>query len=55
MQLRAVQEKLTEARTQMQGYRSKLVHKYGHALRLCAFMVIAIGFERVLWEEMVDG
>jgi hypothetical protein len=54
-QLRAVQEKLTEARTQMQGYRSKLVHKYGHALRLRAFMVIAIGFERLLWEEMVDG
>ena len=50
--LTPVKEKLTEARVQVQDYRQKLLRKYGDALRLRTYTVVAIGFERVLWEEV---
>jgi hypothetical protein len=50
----SAKEKLTEAKTQVQVYRQKLVRKYGEQLRLRSYSVVAIGFERVVWEEVTD-
>ena len=47
-----VQEKLGEARTQLQRYRQTLESKYGTALNLHAYAVVALGFERLVWEEV---
>lgn len=52
--LTSVTEKLAEARKQVRNYRTKLVKKYGDALRLRSYAVVAIGFERVLWEEVTE-
>ncbi len=50
--LTPVQEKLAEAKTQVMAYRAKLVAKYGDQLRLRTYAVVAIGFERVVWQEI---
>ena len=50
--LQPVQAKLSEAKTQVQGYRTKLAAKYGDQLRLRTYVVVAIGFERVVWQEI---
>ena len=50
--LQPVQAKLSEAKTQVQGYRTKLATKYGDQLRLRTYVVVAIGFERVVWQEI---
>lgn len=50
--LAAVKEKFTEARTQVRNYHAKLLRKYGNQLRLRSYSVVAIGFERLLWEEI---
>lgn len=47
-----VQEKLGEARTQVQHYRQTLASKYGDTLNLHAYAVVALGFERLVWEEV---
>lgn len=47
-----VKEKLAEAKTQLLDYRQKLTRKYGEQLRLRSYSVVAIGFERVVWEEI---
>jgi len=47
-----VQEKLGEARTQVQHYRQTLASKYGDSLNLHAYAVVALGFERLVWEEV---
>jgi len=47
-----VQEKLGAARTQVQRYRQTLESKYGTALNLHAYAVVALGFERLVWEEV---
>ncbi|MFN8443810.1 MAG: hypothetical protein U0175_23730 [Caldilineaceae bacterium] len=49
-----VTEKLAEASKQVRNYRTKLAKKYGNSLRLRSYAVVAIGFERVLWEEVTD-
>jgi hypothetical protein len=49
--LDAVQQKLAEATPQLQRYRQALVNKYGDRLRLRAFALVAIGFDRLLWVE----
>lgn len=48
----AVQEKLAEAKTQAQDYGQKLMRNYGEQLRLRTYSVVAIGFERIVWEEV---
>jgi len=47
-----VKTKLAEAKTQLPRYRKTLTQKYGSALRLRTYAVIAIGFERLVWLEM---
>jgi hypothetical protein len=51
--LPAVQNKLNEARDQLQAYRRKLQMHYGDRLRLRTYAVVAVGFERLVWEEVL--
>jgi hypothetical protein len=46
------QSQLTAAREQLQRYRQTLVDTYGEKLRLKVFAVVAVGWERVVWEEV---
>jgi hypothetical protein len=50
--LPAVQGKLAEARAQLPAYRRELEERYQTELRLRAYAVVALGFERVIWEEI---
>jgi hypothetical protein len=50
--LPAVQGKLAEARAQLPAYRRELEERYQAELRLRAYAVVALGFERVIWEEI---
>jgi len=50
--LAPVQSKFTEAKAKLQSYRATLTAKYGSVLRLRAYAVIALGFERLVWEEV---
>ncbi|MGH9839363.1 MAG: AAA family ATPase [Blastocatellia bacterium] len=50
-----VAQKLAEARTQMPAYRRELEQRYKTALRLRAYGVVALGFERLIWEEISDS
>jgi hypothetical protein len=57
-QLRAlpeVQIQLAQARTQLQTYRRDLEAAYQGTLRLQTYAVIALGFDRLIWEEMPPG
>ena len=49
-----VGQKLAEARAQAPAYRRELEERYKTELRLRAFAVVAIGFERVVWEEISE-
>jgi Predicted AAA-ATPase len=46
------QSQLTEATEQLRRYRQTLVETYGEKLRLKVFAVVAVGWERVVWEEV---
>jgi hypothetical protein len=50
--LPAVQTAFTSAGEQLAVYRRALEAKYGAALRLRTYAVVAVGFERLLWEEL---
>ena len=50
--LDAVKVKFAEAQGQLQRYRKALAKKYGAALRLRTYAVVAIGFERLVWQEV---
>lgn len=52
-QLLAVQEALQAALLQLQDYRRVLVEKYREPQRLHCFAVVALGFERLVWLELV--
>lgn len=52
MALDVVKTKLAEAKAQVQRYRKTLTQKYGTALRLRTYAVVAIGFERLVWVEV---
>jgi hypothetical protein len=49
--LPAVQAALAEARPKLAGYRETLRAVYGEKLRLRTYTVVAVGFERLVWEE----
>lgn len=51
-QLDVVQKKRLEAKTQLQQYRHTLMAKYGSSLRLHTYTVVALGFDRLVWEEI---
>ncbi len=50
--LDAVQVKRNEARSQLQDYRQTLQKIYGNKLKLRTYAVVAVGFERLVWEEV---
>lgn len=50
--LPAVQRQLSEARTKLRDYRIALEEKYKGSLRLRTYTVVALGFERLVWEEV---
>ncbi len=47
-----VLDKFQEARQQLQQYRSDLSAQYGDRLHLRTFAVVALGFERLVWQEI---
>jgi hypothetical protein len=47
------QSQFIAAREQLQRYRQTLVETYGEELRLKALAVVAVGWERLVWEEVV--
>ncbi|MGB3919097.1 MAG: AAA family ATPase [Thiothrix litoralis] len=51
-QLPAVQAALANATQQLQEYRTILVNKYQEPQRLRCIAVVALGFERLVWEEV---
>ncbi len=53
--LEPVKAKLSKARQQLHAYRHTLEQKYGSVLKLRSYIVIGVGFERVLWEEQDAG
>jgi hypothetical protein len=50
--LDVVQKKLTEAIIQFQQYRATLTQKYEASLRLRTYAVVALGFDRLVWQEV---
>ncbi len=53
--LRPIAQKLAEARAQTPDYRRELTARHKTVLRLRAFAVVALGFERLIWEEISDS
>ena len=53
--LSAVKKELTKAKTQLRDYRQTLAQKYGEALKLRTYAVVAVGFERLVWEEVTGS
>ncbi len=54
--LPAVAQLQAEAREQVREYRAALEATYGERLKLRCFSVVALGYERLVWEEVVgDG
>ena len=56
-QLRAlpeVQAQLGQARTQLQSYRRDLATAYQGRLRLQTYAIVALGFDRLVCEEVTD-
>jgi len=50
--LTLVKQKLTESKQQLLDYQMRLESKYGHSLKLQLISVVALGFERVVWERV---
>jgi len=49
-----VEENLKEAKEQAQAYGQVLSSKHGSALRLRKYVVVALGFDRLVWEEVKE-
>ena len=50
-----VQQKLAASQRKLEGYRATLQEAYGDRLRLRTFSVVALGFERLVWNELAPG
>jgi len=50
--VRLVQEELDASRNKLEGYRATLQEACGERLRLRTFSVVALGFERLVWDEL---
>jgi hypothetical protein len=48
-----VQEQFLAARTQLHQYREILEEEYPGVLRLRTYAVVAVGLERLVWEEVL--
>jgi len=51
-ELPQVREKLAEARVKLQEYRQTLQARYGAELDLRTYAVVALGFDRLVWQEI---
>ncbi|MBV7331040.1 AAA family ATPase [Chloroflexi bacterium TSY] len=51
--LKSVEKMFAQARQQGQEYSRILTEKYGEKLKLHTFAVVAIGFDKLLWEEVL--
>ena len=49
--LEPVKKEMASAREQLAEYREKLERSFGDTLRLHTYAVVAVGFERLVWEE----
>nr|VFK79607.1 MAG: hypothetical protein BECKSD772D_GA0070982_105618 [Candidatus Kentron sp. SD] len=49
-----MQAKQREAKTGIERYQTRLVDKFGDSLRLHSFSVVAIGFERLVFQEFAS-
>jgi len=50
--LSEVQQKFTDAKKQLVDYQQRLKKKYSQDLQIHAIAVVALGFERVVWERL---
>jgi hypothetical protein len=50
--LTPVKQKLTESETQLFDYQTRLKSRYGNVLQLQLISVVAVGFERVVWQKV---
>jgi len=50
--LAPVQQKFAESQAKLMEYRQTLETIYPHALRLHTYSVVAVGFDRLVWEEV---
>jgi hypothetical protein len=48
----AVKQKFAESEKQLLDYQTRLISKYGDALPLQLISVVAVGFERVVWQTV---
>lgn len=48
-----IRRKLTESEIKLEGYHQILLSEYGSRLRLRTYSVVSIGFERLIWEELI--
>jgi len=53
--LEVVQEQFQSAENQLHIYRQRLDAKYGDILKLRTYAVVAIGFDRLLWKEVLPA
>ncbi|TGN99850.1 hypothetical protein PN36_32920 [Candidatus Thiomargarita nelsonii] len=51
--LAPVKQKLAESKKQLFDYQTRLTSKYGDLLRLQLISVVAVGFERVVWQRFI--
>ena len=47
-----VQQQFNEAKAQLLDYEKRLKNKYEDTLKLHLISVVALGFERVVWEKV---
>jgi hypothetical protein len=52
--LPAVATLLNDANAELEGYRDTLIATYGDILRLRCFSVVAVGYERLVWREVLE-
>ncbi len=50
--LKKVKKAMKAAVTQVKGYQTRLLAKYGSTLNLRTYAVVALGFEKVVWQEV---
>ena len=50
--MKTVEKQLTDAAKQAKTYSTALKAKYGPTLKLRTFAVVAVGFEKLLWDEV---
>jgi len=53
--LPAVQQAFADASNQLQRYQPPLAQQYGEVLRLQMTAVVALGFERIVWQTIATA